>query len=83
MLSQFKKYTTQCRIEFFLTLLCLYFFHHHPPFQKDALTVFLAQDTSQTPPAMRMDWEELEEIFGGDRLVMRSNEESEYALCII
>ena len=51
------------------------------PNKKNALGIFLDQDNhaSQT---LRLGWEELEETFG-DRLVMTSHEETEYALCAI
>jgi hypothetical protein len=49
---------------------------------QNALGVFLAQDKNETPDSLRMGWDELEDTFG-DRLVMLSSEETEYALCSI
>jgi hypothetical protein len=49
---------------------------------QNALGVFLSQDKNQTPEALQMGWDELEDTFG-DRLVMLSNEETEYSLCAI
>jgi len=47
-----------------------------------ALGTYLRNDKSHTPENLQVGWEELEDIFG-DRLVMRSNEETEYAMCTI
>ena len=51
-------------------------------FAKTALGTYLRNEADDTPENLRVGWEELEDIFG-DRLVMRSNEETEYAMCAI
>ena len=56
---------------------CMYSFYY-----QDALGVFLGQDNNQAPEALRIGWDELEDTFG-DRLVMRTNEQTEYAMCAI
>lgn len=48
----------------------------------DAIGVFLSQDASESPDGIQIQWEELEETFG-DRLVMLSDEETDYSTCFI
>eukprot|EP00531_Pseudo-nitzschia_arenysensis_P006944 CAMPEP_0116127472 /NCGR_PEP_ID=MMETSP0329-20121206/6857_1 /TAXON_ID=697910 /ORGANISM="Pseudo-nitzschia arenysensis, Strain B593" /LENGTH=459 /DNA_ID=CAMNT_0003621571 /DNA_START=81 /DNA_END=1460 /DNA_ORIENTATION=+ len=48
----------------------------------DALGVFLGPTNRDSPEAMDIEWEELEDTFG-DRLVMLSTNETEYATCFI
>ena len=48
----------------------------------DALGVFLGPANRDSPEAMGIEWEELEDTFG-DRLVMLSANETEYDTCFI
>lgn len=48
----------------------------------NALGVFLGPSNKEAPEAMDIEWEELEETFG-DQLVLLSTNETEYALCFI
>lgn len=48
----------------------------------DALGVFLSNEDNDTPENLLTRWPELEDTFG-DRLVMLTPEETEYAHCII
>jgi hypothetical protein len=48
---------------------------------QNSVRVFLSQE-SRASQALRLGWEELEDTFG-DRLVMFSHEETDYALCAI
>ncbi len=48
----------------------------------DALGVFLSKEENETPDNLLTRWSDLENTFG-DRLVMLTSEEIEYANCII
>ena len=48
----------------------------------NALGMFLGPINRETPEAMGIEWEELEDTFG-DRLVMLCTNETEYATCFI
>ncbi len=48
----------------------------------NALGVFLGPSNKEAPEAMDMGWDELEDTFG-DQLVLLSTNETEYALCFI
>jgi hypothetical protein len=49
---------------------------------QNALGEFLGQGTEAASQALELEWDDLEETFG-DRLVLLSNDETDYALCAI